>query len=304
MKIIKNTRKKKLYEPLVENTFRISSGITIFAVFAIVIFILSKGVQPFLPGNKEGTYSFIDFITGLEWRPNDDLSVAKYGILYMIVGSVLATGGAIIIGVPISIFTAAYLSELAPKKVKSVVRSGIMLMAGIPSVIYGIFGLGFLVPMIMKVSPFSQGQSLLAVIIVLTIMILPTMIVIAESAIASVPKEYRNASYALGASKVYTTIHVLIPAARRGILVGVILGVGRAIGETMAVILVAGNVSGGLPTSIFSLIRPLTTNVVLEMSYATGLHNEMLFATGSVLMLFIIGINLLMNRIIKRMGQY
>ncbi len=304
MKIRKKIRQKKLYEPLVENTFRISSGITIFAVFAIVIFILSKGVQPFIPGNKEGTYSFIDFITGLEWRPNDDLNVAKYGIFYMIVGSVLSTGGAIIIGVPISIFTAAYLSELAPKKIKSVIRSGIMLMAGIPSVIYGIFGLGFLVPMIMKISPFSQGQSLLAVIIVLTIMILPTMIVIAENAIASVPKEYRNASYALGASKVYTTIHVLIPAARRGILVGVILGVGRAIGETMAVILVAGNVSGGLPTSIFSLIRPLTTNVVLEMSYATGLHSEMLFATGSVLMLFIIGINLLMNRIIKRMGQY
>ena len=297
-------RKKKLYEPLIENTFRISSGITIFAVFAIVIFILSKGVQPFLPGNKEGTYSFWNFISGLEWRPNDDISVAKYGILYMIIGSVLATGGAIIIGVPISIFTAAYLSELAPKKVRSVIRSGILLMAGIPSVIYGIFGLGFLVPIIMKVSPFSQGQSLLAVIIVLTIMILPTMIVISENAIASVPKAYRNASYALGASKVYTTIHVLIPAARRGILVGVILGVGRAIGETMAVILVAGNVSGGIPMSIFSPIRPLTTNVVLEMSYATGLHNEMLFATGSVLMIFIIGINLLMNRIIKKMGKY
>lgn len=297
-------RKKKLYEPLVENTFRISSGITILAVFAIVIFILSKGVQPFLPGNKEGTYSFWNFISGLEWRPNDDITIAKYGILYMIIGSVMATGGAIIIGVPISIFTAAYLSELAPKKVRSVIRSGIMLMAGIPSVIYGIVGLGFLVPMLMKISPFSQGQSLLAVIIVLTIMILPTMIVIAENAIASVPKAYRNASYALGASKVYTAIHVLIPAARRGILVGVILGVGRAIGETMAVILVAGNVSGGIPTSIFSPIRPLTTNVVLEMSYATGLHSEMLFATGSVLMLFIIGINMLMNRIIKKMGQY
>ena len=297
-------RKKKLYEPLVENTFRISSGITIIAVFAIVIFILSKGVQPFLPGNKEGTYSFWKFISGLEWRPNSDITLAKYGILYMIIGSVMATGGAIIIGVPISIFTAAYLSELAPKKLRSAIRSGIMLMAGIPSVIYGIVGLGFLVPMIMKVSPFSQGESLLAVIIVLTIMILPTMIVIAENAIASVPAAYRNASYALGASKVYTAIHVLIPAARRGILVGVILGVGRAIGETMAVILVAGNVLGGIPNSIFSLIRPLTTNVVLEMSYATGLHREMLFATGSVLMLFIIGINLLMNRIIKRMGQY
>ena len=297
-------RKKRLHEPLVENTFRISSGITILAVFAIVVFILSKGVQPFWPGNEEGTYSFWKFISGVEWRPNDDINTAKYGILYMIIGSIFATGGAIIIGVPISIFTAAYLSELAPKRVRSVVRSGIMLMAGIPSVIYGIVGLGFLVPLIKKISPLNQGQSLIAVIIVLTVMILPTMTVIAENAIASVPKAYRNASYALGASKVYTTIHVVIPAARRGILVGVILGVGRAIGEAMAVILVAGNVLGGIPTSIFDPIRPLTTNVVLEMSYASGLHNEMLFATGAILMLFIIGINLLMNRIIKRMGQY
>jgi len=297
-------KKRRPHEPLVENTFRISSFITIIAVFAIVIFILYKGVQPFIPGNEEGTFSFIDFITGLEWRPNDDVNVAQYGILHMIVGSVLATGGAIIIGVPLSIFAAAFLSELAPKGIKKVIQSGIILMAGIPSIIYGIFGLGFLVPLIMQVSPFSQGQSLLAVIIVLTIMILPTMIAIAESAISSVPKAYRNASYALGATKVYTTIHVLIPAARRGILVGVILGVGRAIGETMAVILVAGNVLGGLPTSIFSPIRPLTTNVVLEMSYAAGLHSEMLFSTGAVLMVFIVGINLLMSRITKKMGQY
>lgn len=297
-------RKKKIYEPIIENTFRISSLITIIAVSFIIIFILSKGVQPFLKWNKEGTYSFWKFISGLQWRPNDNLDKAQYGILYMIVGSLLATGGAIVIGVPISIFTAAYLSELASERVKKIVKSGVMLLAGIPSVIYGVFGLGFLVPAIMKISPMPQGQSLLAVIIVLTMMILPTMIVISENAIASVPSAYRNASYALGASKVYTTIHVIIPAARRGILVGVILGVGRAIGEAMAVVLVAGNVSGGIPLSIFEPIRPLTTNVVLEMSYAQGLHSEMLFATGSMLIVFIVGINLLISKIIKKMGKY
>ncbi|MEX1375944.1 MAG: phosphate ABC transporter permease subunit PstC [Eubacteriales bacterium] len=297
-------RKKRFHEPLVELIFRASSVITIVAVGFIVLFILSKGIQPFLHNNKEGTYSFFKFISGLEWRPNDDINTAQYGILYMIVGSIFATGGAIIIGVPISIFAAAYLSELASEKVKKIVKAGVMLLAGIPSVIYGIFGLGFIVPRIREISPMPQGQSLLAVIIVLTMMILPTMIVISENAIASVPKAYRNASYALGASKVYTTIHVIIPAARRGILVGVILGVGRAIGEAMAVVLIAGNVSGGIPTSIFDPIRPLTTNVVLEMSYATGLHSEMLFATGSILMVFIIAINLLLSSLIKRMGKY
>ncbi len=297
-------RKKKILESMVETTFRMSSLITIIAVSFIVIFILSKGVQPFLSGNKEGIYSFWKFISGLQWRPNDNIETAQYGILYMIIGSLLATGGAIIIGVPISILTAAYLSELAPPGVKKVVKSGVMLLAGIPSVIYGVFGLGFLVPMIMNVWDRPQGQSLLAVIIVLTMMILPTMIVISENAISSIPKAYRSASYALGASKIYTTIHVIIPAAKRGILVGVILGVGRAIGEAMAVVLVAGNISGGIPLSIFDPIRPLTTNVVLEMSYAQGLHSEMLFATGSMLMIFIVSINLLLSKIIKRMGEY
>lgn len=297
-------RNKKIHEPFVEFIFKTSSLITIMAVLFIVVFILSKGVQPFLQGNKEGTYSFIDFISGMQWRPNDDINTAQYGIFYMMAGSLLATGGAILIGVPISIFTAAYLSEIAGERVKKIIKSGIMLLAGIPSVIYGVFGLGFIVPIIMNTFDRPQGQSLLAVIIVLTMMILPTMIVIAENAIASTPKAYRNASYALGASKVYTTIHVIIPAARRGILVGVILGVGRAIGEAMAVVLVAGNVSGGIPLSIFDPIRPLTTNVVLEMSYAQGLHSEMLFATGSILMLFIVGINLVLNKIIRKMGKY
>lgn len=233
--------KKKTYEPIVEMLFRISSYITILAVVFIIIFILSKGIQPFLWFNKEGTYSFLDFIGGMNWRPSDNADNAQFGIFYMIVGSILATGGAILIGLPVSLFTASFLSELAPPKLSKIFKSAIMLMAGIPSVLYGIFGLGFIVPIISGISPHPFGESILAVIIVLTMMILPTMIVIAESAISSVPKSDREASYALGASKVYTCIHVLIPAARRGILVGVVLGVGRAIGEAMAVVLVAGN---------------------------------------------------------------
>lgn len=297
-------RKKKKYVPAVEWLFKVSSIITIAALAFIIIFIVEKGVQPFLPTNHEGTYSFGKFITGLQWRPNDNLDRAKYGILFMIAGSVSGTLGAIIIGVPISIFTSAYLSELAPPRIKKIIKSGIMLLAGIPSVIYGIFGLGFIVPLIAKISPSPQGDSLLAVIVVLAMMILPTMIAISENAISSVPKAYRYASYALGASTVYTTMHVVIPAARRGILVGIVLGVGRAVGEAMAVVLVAGNVIAGLPTSIFDKIRPLTVNVVMEMSYAAGLHEEMLFSTGAILLIFIIIINLVLNRIVKRMGQY
>lgn len=297
-------KSRVIFEKSTEAVLRIASVITVAAVFFIALFVLSKGIQPFLQGNKEGTYSFIKFITGTQWRPNDDISIAKYGILYMFVGSLLATGGAILIGLPISIFAAAYLAELAPKGIKRLIKAGVLLMAGIPSVIYGVFGLGFIVPRVEKISPFGRGQSLLAVIIVLTMMILPTMIAITESALSSVPKEYKDASYALGASKAYTTVNVIIPAAKRGILVGVILGVGRAIGEAMAVILVAGNNIAGMPTSIFSQIRPLTTNVVLEMSYAYGLHSEILFSTGAILMLFIIGINLLMSAITKRMGKY
>ena len=296
--------KKKIHESIIEFIIRISSYISILAVAFIILFILSKGIQPFLWFNKEGTYPFLDFIGGMEWDPSDIAENAKYGIFYMIVGSVLGTLGAILIGVPISLFAAAYLSELAPPLMQKIVRNGVLLMAGIPSVIYGIFGLGFIVPWIDKISPNPFGESLLAVIIVLTMMILPTMIAIAENAIASVPKEYRQASYALGASKVYTTMHVLLPAARRGILVGVVLGVGRAIGEAMAVVLVAGNVASGIPTSIFDPVRPLTTNVVLEMSYAAGLHEEMLFSTGSVLLLMIIIINVVLSRLTKRMGQY
>ncbi len=288
----------KKHEKFMQILFFISSALSVCFILLIVGFILTKGLRPFV----EGDYAFWDFISGTRWNPSDNPSAEMYGVLYMIVGSVLGTTLAVLIGLPISVFTSAYLAEHASEKMRKLIKNGVLLLASIPSVIYGIFGLGFIVPIIAKFSPQSQGQSLLAVTVVLTMMILPTMIAISENAISSVPKSYREGSLALGVSKTHTTFHVVVPAAKRGILVGVVLGVGRAIGEAMAVVLVAGNVSGGLPTSLFDKVRPLTTNVVLEMSYATGLHQDMLFATGSVLVVFIVVINVILSRVIHKMG--
>lgn len=292
--------KRDMFEFVVEKYFLINALIGIVCVVAITFFVFYKGVQPFLPQNAEGTYSLIDFLSGMEWRPNDDLSLAKYGIFYMIGGSVLSAFGAIIFGVPIGLLTAVFIAEIAPSRIKKIVSPAVELLAGIPSVIYGVFGLGVIVPKIMEISPQAQGQSLLAVIIVLTIMILPTVITISENAIKSVPDMYREGSYGLGASKIQTIFKVVIPAAKSGILAGVVLGIGRAIGETMAVMLVAGNPIAGIPTSIWDPVRPLTTNIAMEMGYSFGLHQEMLFATGVILFLFIIVINLILNRITKK----
>lgn len=245
----------------------------------------------------------MDFLTGTQWRPNDDIGSAMYGIFYMICGSLMATVGAIIIGVPIGILTAVFVAEIAPKGIKKVIKPAVELLAGIPSVIYGVFGLGIIVPKIMEISPQSQGQSLLAVILVLTVMILPTVITISESTINAVPRTYREGSYGLGASKIQTIFKVILPAAKSGILAGVVLGIGRAIGETMAVMLVAGNPIAGIPTSIWDPIRPLTTNIAMEMGYAFGLHQEILFSTGVVLFTFIIILNLILNKITAKAGE-
>lgn len=288
---------RKKYEKAAEIFFLINAIVAIISVLTIALFIFSKGIQPFLPTNQEGSYSFMQFITGLEWRPSDDVNSALYGILYMIIGSVLGTTGAIIIGVPIGILTAVFMAEMAPKGIAKVLRSAIELLAGIPSVFFGVFGLGFIVPKIMAVSPLGRGQSLLAVIIVLTIMILPTIISLSENAIRAVPEAYRQGSYALGASQIHTIFKVILPSAKSGILAGVVLGTGRAIGETMAVMLVAGNPIAGVPTSLWSPIRPMTTNIALEMGYSFGLHQEMLFATGVVLFVFIMLINVVFNKI-------
>lgn len=297
---IKANRKRGLLELIFEKWFLINACIAIISVFAITFFVFFKGVQPFIPGNKEGTYSLIDFLTGTEWRPSDNLESAKYGILFMIIASILAALGSIAIGVLIGILTSIFISEIAPNPIKKIVKPAVELLAGIPSVLYGVFGLGIIVPNIMKISPQSQGQSLLAVIIVLTIMILPTVIAISENAISSVPNSYREGSYGLGASKIQTIFRVILPAAKSGILAAVVLGIGRAIGETMAVMLVAGNPIAGVPRSLWDKVRPLTTNIAMEMGYSFGLHQEMLFATGAVLFIFIIIINIILSKIVNR----
>lgn len=276
--------------------FLLSALVSVLSVVAIIVFVFAKGLKPFF---GKDAYSFLQFITGLKWDPNNNV----FGILYMIVGSLFATLGAIVLGVPIGLLTAVFIAELAPKKLVSVIKPGIELLAGIPSVIYGAFGLGVIVPLINKISPTGQGQSLLAVICVLTIMVLPTIISLSESSIRAVPKSYREASYGLGASKIQTIFQAVVPAARSGILTATVLGIGRAIGETMAVMMIAGNNIGGLPTSIFSKVRPLTTNIAMEMSYASGRHQDMLFATGVILFTFIMVINFTLIRLTKRLGN-
>jgi phosphate transport system permease protein len=300
---MKADKKRVVLEYVARKMFFLNAFIAVISVAAITFFVFYKGLQPFFAGNAEGTYSIVDFLTGTEWRPNDDINSALYGIFYMICGSLMATVGAIIIGVPIGILTAVFISKIAPKKIKNIIKPAVELLAGIPSVIYGVFGLGVIVPKIMEISPQSQGQSLLAVILVLTIMILPTVITISESAIDSVPRSFIEGSYGLGASKIQTIFKVILPAAKSGILAGVVLGIGRAIGETMAVMLVAGNPIAGIPTSIWDPIRPLTTNIAMEMGYAFGLHQEILFSTGVVLFTFIIILNLILNRITAKAGE-
>jgi len=291
-----NNKRKEYSEKIIQTIFLLSALVSVLSVIAIIVFVFSKGLKPFF---GEDAYSFLKFITGLKWDPNNDV----YGVFYMMVGSVLATLGAIVLGVPIGLLTAVFIAELAPKKVVAIIKPAIELLAGIPSVIYGAFGLGVIVPMINKVSPTGQGESLLAVICVLTIMILPTIISLSESSIRAVPKSYREASLGLGASKTQTIFQAVIPAARSGVLTATVLGIGRAIGETMAVMMIAGNNIGGLPTSIWSKIRPLTTNISMEMGYASGRHQDMLFATGVILFLFIMVINITLIKITGKLGD-
>ena len=215
----------------------------------------------------------------------------------MILASIFATLGALVIGVPIGILTAVFIAEIAPKKIAKLISPAVELLAGIPSVLYGIFGLAFIVPAIQNIFNLPKGQSLLAVILVLAIMMLPTIISVSETAIRAVPKAYKEGSLALGASKIETIFKVVLPAAKSGILAAVVLGIGRALGETMAVILVAGN--SPIMPKLMDSVRPLTTNIALEMGYAFGTHQEMLFATGVVLFSFILILNLVLNKLTK-----
>ena len=292
--IYNRNKNKYVLETVSKNIFFISSLISVLSLLLIIGFVFYKGLTPFL---FKG-YSFIDFFIGSDWLPGSD----KFGIGPMVVASIIATFGALIIGVPIGILTAVFIAEVAPKQVAKLISPAVELLAGIPSVLYGIFGLAVIVPSIQNIFNLPKGQSLLAVIIVLSIMMLPTIISVSETAIRAVPKAYKEGSLALGASKIETIFKVVLPAAKSGILAAVVLGIGRALGETMAVILVAGN-SPVMPTSLMDSVRPLTTNIALEMGYAFGTHQEMLFATGVVLFTFILILNLVLNKLSNKAGN-
>lgn len=289
-----NNKSKYFIESLTEKIFLISASVAVISLLLIIGFVFYKGLRPFI---VEG-YSFRDFIFGTQWIP----SANKYGILPMIVASLGATIGALLIGVPVGILTSIFIAEIAPKKIAKIMSGAVELLAGIPSVLYGVFGLAIIVPTIQEVFNLPKGQSLLAVIIVLAIMMLPTVITVSETAIRAVPNAYKEGSLALGASKTETIFKVIVPAAKSGIMTGVVLGIGRAIGETMAVILVAGN-TPVIPSSIMDSVRPLTTNIALEMGYAFGTHQEMLFATGVVLFTFILILNLVLSKLSNKGGK-
>lgn len=284
----KSNKNKYIIEKVSKNIFFTSALIAIISLLLIIGFVFYKGLTPFL---FKG-YSFMNFLSGKEWVPSSD----KFGVAPMIVSSLVATIGALIIGVPIGVLTAIFIAEIAPKKFSKIISSSVELLAGIPSVLYGVFGLAFIVPSIQNIFNLPKGQSLLAVIIVLSIMMLPTIVSVSETAIRAVPNSYREGSLALGASKIETIFKVVLPASKSGILAAIVLGIGRALGETMAIILVAGN-SPVMPSSLMDSVRPLTTNIALEMGYAFGTHQEMLFATGVVLFTFILVLNIVLSRL-------
>ena len=268
--------------------FMASAGISILAVALICVFLFANGVPAI------AQIGLPDFIFGMTWRPGNDL----YGIFPMIIGSIYVTAGAIIVGVPTGILCAIFLSRFASRGVARVLKPGVELLAGIPSVVYGFFGLVIIVPFIRGMAP-GNGLSLLAASVLLGIMILPTIITVAQSALDAVPKQYYEGALALGADHERATFRVLVPAAMSGIMAGVVLGIGRAIGETMAVIMVAGN-NPVIPESIFAGVRTMTANIVLEMGYAADLHRGALVATGVVLFVFILLITMLFNAVKKR----
>lgn len=279
-----------------EIVFLAAACASIIAVALICIFLFQSG----LPAMKE--IGLADFLFGTEWRPGNNM----FGIFPMIVGSIYVTAGAIIIGVPIGLFMAVYLAMYCPDKVYKVLKPAVDLLAGIPSIVYGFFGIVVIVPAVRYffneiIDLNGKGDSILTASIVLGIMILPTIIGAAEPAIRAVPKMYYEGALALGADHERSTFAVVFPAAQSGILASVILGIGRAIGETMAVVMIAGN-QPRMPQSILKGVRTMTANIVMEMGYAADLHREALIATGVVLFVFILIINLSFSAL-KRKGK-
>ncbi len=279
-----------LLENIIHGIFLILGLITVGCVLMITGYLVISGV----PAIKE--IGLIDFLFGEKWAST--AAEPAYGILPFILTSIYGTAGAIVIGVPIGFLTAVYLAKAAPKRVKEVVGQAVSMLAGIPSVVYGLVGMMVLVPGIRKMFHVPDGASLLASIIVLAIMILPSIIKMSVTALEAVPKEYEDASLALGATPEETWFRVSVPAAKSGIAAAVVLGVGRAIGEAMAVMMVAGN-AANMPNSLFQSVRFLTTAVASEMSYSSGLQRQALFSIALVLFLFIMLINAVLNFFLK-----
>ena len=277
----------KIKERLFEIIFLLAAGFSILAVLLICMFLFTNGIPAM---HKIG---LTDFLFGLKWKPGSEL----YGIFPMIVGSLYVTAGAIILGVPVGLMTAVFLSRFCPEWLHKIIKPAVDLLAGIPSVVYGFFGLMVIVPFVRHVFG-GNGSSILTASILLGMMILPTIISVSETSLNAVQQNYYEGSRALGATHERSVFMTVLPAAKSGIIAGIILGIGRAIGETMAVIMVAGN-QARIPDSILKGVRTLTANIVIEMGYATDLHREALIATGVVLFVFILLINLSFNLVKK-----
>ncbi len=273
---------------IVEKFFLICAMVSVLAIGIITFYILYSG----FPAIFE--IGIFKFLFGPKWKPDSGL----YGILPMIITSLAATTLAVTIGTAIGLMTAVFLAELAPGWLVKIIKPCVELLAGIPSIVYGYFGLSTIVPLIASIFG-GAGNSLLAVVVILSMMILPTIISISLTSIKAVPEAWKEGSLALGASHIQTIFKTMLPAARSGILAAVVLGIGRAIGETMAVILVAGN-TPQIPGSLLDSVRTLTINIAFEMSYASGLHREALFSTGVVLFIIIMALNIMLNSLLKR----
>lgn len=284
-------KRKNIAEKAMKIVFFLSACVSVLCVALICIFLFANGIPAI------GKIGVGNFLLGDVWKPGSN----QYGIFAFIVGSIYVTAGAILIGVPIGVLTAAFMAKFCPKKLYRPLKSGVELLAGIPSVIYGFFGLMVIVPFVreqFRDSFGGNGLSVLTASVLLGLMILPTIVNVSESAIRAVPDKYYQGALALGATHERSVFRTVLPAARSGIMAGIVLGIGRAIGETMAVIMVVGN-QPRMPKGIFEGARTLTANIVIEMGYATGLHREALIATGVVLFVFILLINSLFS-LLKR----
>lgn len=279
----------RIKEKIMHIIFMIAACMSILAVVIICVFMFANGI----PAMHE--IGFIDFIFGSIWKPNE----GKFGIFPMIIGSIYVTAGAIIIGVPIGLLCAIFMAKFCPEKLYKVLKPAVDLLAGIPSIVYGFFGLMVIVPIMQNIFG-GSGKSIITASVLLGIMILPTIISVAESNIRAVPDSYYEGAVALGDTHESAVFKAVVPVAKSGILAGIILGIGRAIGETMAVIMIAGN-QPVMPDSAINGVRTLTANIVLEMGYAADLHREALIATGVVLFVFILIINLIFS-VVKKKG--